>query len=253
MQLIKTNLLIPALLICAVAQAKEVRSGDSLVRAMHDRYVATWYETITFTQKNTSFKPDGTEAGSETWYNAGAIPGKWRIDLVSPASGNGYVMVDGITTIIQKEKIANAMPYVNLLNLLGFDVYKQDPDATIKILKKEGFDLSKFHEETWEGKPVYVVGAEQGDLNSKQFWVDKDKLLFVREIQPVPSDPGEPHDFRITHYQRLAGGWFAHMVEVYTWEGKKFFFQEYSDVEVNVKLVPGVFDPQQFKETHWEK
>jgi hypothetical protein len=253
MQLIKHSLLIPALLICAMAQTKDVHSSDSLVRAMHDRYAATWYQTITFTETNTSFKPDGTAQGSETWYNAGVIPGKWRIDLVSPTSGNGYVMVNGTMAVVQKDKVLNSQPHFDLLDVLGFDIYRQSPEATIKILKNEGFDLSKFHEDTWEGKPTYVVGADKGDGSSKQFWVDEDKLLFLREIEPVPTDPEEFHDIRITHYSPLAGGWFANSVEVYTWEGKKFFVQEYSDVHADVKLDPGVFDAQQFKETHWEK
>jgi hypothetical protein len=253
MHLTKKGLLIPALLICTMAQAKEVRSSDSLVHAMHDRYAATWYQTITFDEKNVSFKPDGTELGSEVWYNASEIPGKWRIDTGSPDDGNGYVMINGTMTVIKNNKVVNSQPHFDLLNILSFDIYRQDPETTINILRGEGFDLSKFHEDTWEGKPAYVIGANKGDLSSKQFWVDKDKLLFVREIEPVPTDPEEPHDIRISHYSPLAGGWFATTVEVYTWDGKKFFTQEYSDVHTDVKLAPAIFDPQQFKDTHWEK
>lgn len=253
MHLIKQAFLIFVLIICVMGHAQEVHSAGALVRAMHDRYGAVWYQSITFTQKNTGFKSDGTQEGAETWYNAGVIPGKWRIDLGSPESGNGYVMVDGTLTIIQKDKVAGVQPHTDMLNLLSFDIYKQDPETTIEILKKEGVDLSQFHEETWEGKPVYVIGAKQGDLDSKQLWVERDTLVFVREIEPVPSDPGEPHDIRLTHYHPLAGGWFADSVEVYTWDGKQFFLQQYSDVHADVKLAPTVFDPQQFRGTHWER
>ena len=59
---------------------------------------------------------------------------------------------------------------MNLLLVLGFDVYKQPPETTLKIVQAEKIDIAKFHEETWDGRPVYVVGAEKGDLNSPQFW-----------------------------------------------------------------------------------
>jgi hypothetical protein len=71
-----------------------------------------------------------------------------------------------------------------MLFVLGFDVYRQDPEATINVVRNEGYDLSKLREDLWDGKPVYVMGAEKGDLKSKQFWVAKDTLLFVREIEP---------------------------------------------------------------------
>lgn len=34
-----------------------------------------------------------------------------------------------------------------------------------------------------------MVGADKGDLSSKQFWVTKDTLLFVRVIEPSRGDP----------------------------------------------------------------
>jgi len=40
----------------------------------------------------------------------------------------------------------------------------------IEKLKGLKFDLSIEREETWQGRPVYVVGARAGDLHSAQFW-----------------------------------------------------------------------------------
>ena len=84
MKLLTRMLLFPALLIGTFAHAQEIRSGDALLRAMHDRYQATWYKTLTFTQKSTTYKPDGTSS-AETWYEAAMLPGKLRIDI-GPAS-----------------------------------------------------------------------------------------------------------------------------------------------------------------------
>ena len=86
---------------------------------------------------------------------------------------------------------------------------RQDPETTIKVVKGEGYDLSKLHEDTWEGHPAYVVGADKGDLKSKQFWVTKDTLLFVRDIEPARGDPKKLDDIRFMDYRPLAGAWIA--------------------------------------------
>lgn len=243
--------LFPALLLCTLAEAQEIRTGETLLRAMHDRYQASWYKTLTFTQKSTTYKPDGTSS-AETWYEAAMLPGKLRIDIGPAANGNGYVLVDGTATVVKDGKVDRTFPLVNMLLVLGFDVYTQDPETTIKVVKGEGYDLSKLHEDTWEGHSAYVVGADAGDLTSKQFWVMKDTLLFVRVIEPARSDPKKLDDIRFTDYRRLAGAWIAARVEVHS-EDKLAFSEDYTEIQANVPLAPATYDPQQFSTTHWEK
>ena len=233
------------------AHAQEVRTGEDVLRAMHDRYAKTWYETLTFTQASTTYNPDGTTR-VETWYEALSLPAKLRIDIGAPSNGDGYLMVDGAVTIFKAGKESGTQPLVNMLLVLGFDVYRQAPETTFNVVKGEGYDLKKFHEETWEGKPVYVVGAEKGDLKSRQFWVDKNRLLFVRLFEPTRTDPKKFRDIRFEDYRELAGGWVAASVEVHA-EDRKVFSEEYSDIQSNVKLDPATFDPKQFNSTHWEK
>lgn len=244
-------LLISAVLTITLAHAQDIRTGDALLRAMHERYQASWYKTLTFTQKSTTYKPDGTNT-AETWYEAAMLPGKLRIDIGPPPSGNGYVLVDGTATVVKDGKVAGTFPLINMLLVLGFDVYTQDPQATIKVVQGQGYDLSKLREDTWEGHPAYVVGADKGDLKSKQFWVAKDTLLFVRVIEPARADPSKLDDIRFTDYRPLAGAWVAARVEVHS-DGKLVFSEAYTDIQANVKLSPAVFDPQQFTATHWEK
>lgn len=232
-------------------QAGEVKSGEALVKAMHDRYAATWYKTVTFVQKSTTYNADGTSK-AETWYEAALLPGRLRIDIGKPSDGNGYLLVDGSVTIFKDGQVKTTRQQVNMLLVLGFDVYAQSPETTLAIARQEGFDATKFHEDTWEGKPVYVFGAEKGDLKSKQFWVEKDRLLFVRLLEPDSADPNKTQDIRFADYRKLGGGWIAALVEVHS-DGKKVFSEEYSDIQKDVKLDPAVFDPKQFTTAHWEK
>jgi hypothetical protein len=231
-------------LLSGVLSAQKIGNGEDLLRAMHDRYAESWYHTLTFTQKSTTYKPDGT-AKVETWYEALMLPAKLRINFGPPSDGNGALMVNENVWVFQEGKLTSKRPYVNMLLVLGFDVYGQPAERTIEVVKSEAFDLTKLHEDTWEGKPAYVVGADKGDLSSKQFWVDKDRLLFLRVIQPDRSDPKKMEDIRFADYRRLAGGWVAAYVEVNA-EGKKIFSESYSDIEANPKLDPSLFDPDQF-------
>lgn len=248
---IKTALLSAVITCVCLANAQEIHDGEAVLRAMHDRYQSSWYKTMTFVQKSTTYKPDGTSS-AETWYEAGLLPGKLRIDIGAPSLGNGYVFDNGKLTIIKDNKVTNSVPLVNMLLVLGFDVYRQDPETTIKVVKDQGYDLSKLREDTWDGHPAYVVGADKGDLKSRQFWIAKDTLLFLRDIEPTRNDPAKMEDIRFINYQPLAKAWIAAGVEMYV-EDKKVFSEDYSDIQGDVPLTPAVFDPQQFSTTHWEK
>jgi len=244
-------LLVPMLLAAATCSAAQVHSGEALLRAMHDRYAGSWYKSVTFTQKSTTYNPDGTTK-VETWYEALLLPGKLRIDIGSAKDGNGYLLVDGNVTVFKEGQVKFTRAQQNMLLVLGFDVYGQSPETTLAICNGEGFDAAKFHEDTWEGKPVYVFGAGKGDLKSKQFWVEKERLLFVRLIEPNPGDANKTQDVRFADYRPLGQGWIAALVEVYD-DGQKVFSEEYSNIKKDAKLDAAIFDVKQYTTTTWEK
>lgn len=235
----------------SVPGPQEPRDGAALLTAMHARYQDNWYDTLTFRQQSTTHKPDGTDS-SEIWYEAALLPGKLRIDKGDVSAGNGVLIADGKLTTFENSKVASSRAFVHMLLVLGFDVYRQSPETTIAQVKGEGFDLASLHEDTWDGQPVYVVGADKGDLNSKQFWIEKKRLLFVRLLQPSANDKTKMSDSRFLDYRKLARGWVAARVEFF-FDGKNVFSEEYSEIEVNPKLDPAVFDPAQFASKHWEK
>ena len=229
-------------------RAQELHDGEALLRAMHDRYQNNWYDTLTFSQKSTTHNDDGSDK-SEIWHEALLLPGKLRIDIGQPADGNGMLVADGALTTFQKGKAAESRPFVHMLLVLGFDVYRQPAQVTIDQAKGQGFDLAKLHEDTWDGAPVYVVGAEKGDLKSKQFWIEKKRLLFVRMITPDRRDATKTSDSRFADYRQLPVGLVAARVEFFV-DGKNVFTEEYSEIQANPKLDPAFFDPKQFKSEH---
>jgi len=235
----------------APARAQQLQNGEALIRAMHDRYQDNWYETLTFTQNSITHKSDGTTS-SEIWREAMMLPGKLRIDIGPLSDGTGAIIADGTLTSFHNGQVAASRPFVHVLMVLGFDVYRQPAETTISQLKQEGFDLTKLHEDSWQGEPVYVVGADKGDSKTRQFWVEKKRLLLLRLVEPYQHDPTKTADTRFVDYRQLSTGWVAAGVELYV-DGKEVFSEEYSDIQVNPKLDPAIFDPKQFTSRHWEK
>jgi hypothetical protein len=135
-----------------------------------------------------------------------------------------------------------------MLLVLGFDVYRQEPKTTIDLAKVQGYDLTQIHEEKWDGHDVYVVGAPKGDLKSKQFWIEKKRLLFVRLISPDEHDATKIHDTRFRDYRKLSTGWISARVKFYL-DGKNTFNEDYFAIKADAKFDPALFDPAKFNET----
>ena len=215
---------------------------------MHDRYVNRWYRTVTFTQRTTVVLPSGGDL-VQTWYEAALLPGRLRIDTDLKTRTGTLFNRDSVFTF-SSGKLASADTGVNELLLLGFDVYAEPTNRTISDLRRRGFDLDVFHEGMWQGKPVYVVGAARGDTMSKQFWVDRDSLLFVRLIERARQGRS---DVRFNQYVKTGGGWIATQV-VQLVNGRRRLMEEYSDIRPNVALADGLFDPRQWTTAaHWSR
>jgi hypothetical protein len=204
---------------------------------MHDRY-PSWYHTVSFTQKTTINPPSGGEI-VQTWYEAARLPGRLRIET-DPASKTGSLFVGDSLYRFNSGRLVSTTDDMNELLLLGFDAYVQPAARTEAQLRARGFDLSRFHEGTWQGKEVYVVGAGRGDTTSKQFWVDKESLLFLRLIESTPLGHS---DIRFENYRKVGTGWIAERVEQLV-NGKRRLVEEYSNVRVNDPLPESLFDPR---------
>lgn len=226
--------------------AVAVTDGASLLRAMHDRYPA-WYRTLTFVQKTTIYRPGGGEL-AQTWYEAASLPGNLRIDT-DLASKSGTLYARDSIFRVSNGRLVAADTGLNELLVLGFDVYAQQPGRTAGQLRRLGYDLSVIHEDSWRGRPVYVVGAARGDTTTKQFWVDQGDLLFVRLLERGPRGHV---DLRFDRYQRLGKGWLA-MEVLQMVNGKPSLREEYSDPRADVALPETLFDPRQWGAAHWIK
>lgn len=247
----KFILLLCLLLIIAPASiAAKITTTEQLVQAMQKKYAKSWYKTVTFIQQTTNIDKDGNKK-VETWYEAISVPGSLRIDIMPITDGNGILFTNGQLYSFKGGKVENSRPFVHPLLILGFDIYRLPQAEVIETLRGLKFDLSILREDTWQGQPVYVVGAKPGDLHSPQFWIDQKNLYFVRMLRPG-RDGAQTQETQFNKYQKLGGGWISPEV-IFMIDGKVVTTEEYSEMKADMPLDPKLFDPQYFTTVHWRE
>jgi hypothetical protein len=231
-----------------------ITTADALVTAMRDRYGGRWYSTLTFVTTSAYYRQDGvTVYREETWPESVMMPGRLRIDIGNPSIGNAVIYANDTVYQFTRRRLTSREPGNNPLQLLAFDVYHLPPSRTLEILSSLGYDLSAMYRTTHEGREYYVVGARPADLKRKQFWVEADRLLLWRLIEPwrPPADTANVREIRFQAYKQHGGGWVAEEVD-YLRNGTRYFFQKYADVRSDVEIDPALFEPRQFTTArHW--
>jgi len=249
--MMKYLLLLVAFLLLPLPVAAKVSNTNELIAAMQKKYGKSWYKTATFVQETTNIQSDGTSK-VETWYEAMAVPGSLRIDFTPTSAGNGILFTDGKIFVFKDGKVETTRPYNHPLLILGFDIYRSPATEVTTKLQALKFDLSQFREDTWQGRPVYVVGAKAGDLHSPQFWIDQKNLYFVRMLRPTGKDGTQTQETEFNKYQKLGGGWMAPEV-IFMVDGKVVTTEKYSEIRGDVTLDPKLFDPQSWTTVHWKE
>ena len=239
------------LLTFPIAAYAKISNTNELIAAMQQKHGKSWYKTATFVQETTNFEPDGTSK-VETWYEAMSVPGSLRIDFTPTTAGNGILFTDGKIFVFKDGKVDASRAFQHPLLILGFDIYRSPASDVTTKLQSLKFDLSQFHEDTWQGQPVYVVGAKAGDLHSPQFWIDQKNLYFVRMLRPAGKDGTQTAETQFNKYQKLGGGWMAPEV-IFMVDGKVVTTEKYSDMRADVELDPKLFDPQFWTTVHWKQ
>lgn len=232
------------------------RTGADVLEAMRAAYAGKWYHTLTFTQKTTRRGQDGTDR-EETWYETlshSAAGTKLRIDFGDLSAGNGVIYTPDSSFRVRGGKPQPASGSGNEFLPLIEGVYVQPVAKTVKELDQMKVDMSRVRAGTWEGKPVWIVGASSAaDSTSPQFWVDTGRKVLVRMI--LSFAPGQPpYDVHLGGYERVGkGAWLATKIEMFQ-GGVRRQAEEYSGWKVDVPVDPALFDLTKWSTApHWAK
>lgn len=222
--------------------APAVASARDLIREMHDRYSGNWYRTLRFAQTNTFYTQSGKEEKSR-WVENLSVPGRLRIDFEPLSSKSGLLILNNRVTTYDNGRRVDSRRSIQAILTLTADVYAIPAAVTIRRLDSLKIDLDKFRTDKLDGKKVYVIGADDGDVESNQVWIDAERLLLVRLIQTEKrGDRTITTDTSVGEYKDIDGFPVAHEF-VSMRDGKPYFKEEYENVRVNADLPAGIFDP----------
>lgn len=221
--------------------AVHVTSSSGLIKAMHDRYDGKYLKTMSFLQNNTAYTTTGQEQKSQ-WYEHIEIPGKLRIAFLPATQKSGLVQIDDKVASFDNGIRIDFRRSVNPLLLLTADVYVAPVAAIMRGLDTLHVNAELIRDDTWEGQPVYVVGANAGDTTSNQMWVDRDQLRLVRFIQSQKvGDRTMVSDNRVQGYKEI-GGFDVPTEFLVIRNGRPVWREEYANVRINPDFPPGTFD-----------
>lgn len=225
-----------------------IESGYDVLNAMHAKYEGKWYKHLTFLQKTTFYGQDGSVQREQDWYEALTLPGKLAIRFDEKQSVNGILFHEGMQYGYANGQKIQEVERVHELLVLGFDVYHQSPDITANQLVSRGFDLEVMYEDEWQGRAVYVIGTAEPDTTIPQFWIDKERLVFVRNF--TVGRQNTIQEVQFNKYERLGGGWIAPEV-IFKANGFMGLFEEYTQIQIPDTLDQEIFNPELFTVTVW--
>lgn len=228
-------------------KAQQITTTEGLLKEMHARYHGKFYKHITFVQLNKLYRDSG-QVEQSVWYEAFEYPGKLRVDFGPSVGKDGFIYLNDTVYNFKDGVVVNKAYQLNESILLSGDIYCIPIPTVLNKLKNLGYDLTKFREDKWKGKPTYVIGAEAGNDSSRQFWIDREFLYLVKL---VTNDSGAVQE---THYsEHQAKGKFYIEDEVKIMEnGKLTKTERYAEVNPSVVLHESIFDPKHWGKVHWK-
>ncbi|HEX2901796.1 MAG TPA: hypothetical protein VHS96_18940, partial [Bacteroidia bacterium] len=160
----------------------ELKDGRALIAAMHATAARASLREYTFVQETIRFDSLGQPMAPSIWYESLQYPDPFRIDVGNPADGRAVIYRNDSSYYFRDGKLARATADPMEFLFLEGALKCYPLEAVIEKVGKMGYDLGKFHVAEFNGKAMYVLGAEKGDLKSKQVWVEQQRLIPVRRI-----------------------------------------------------------------------
>ena len=188
------------------------RSGLEVIGAMRRTYPSRELRSLSFTVYSAS--PGDTSDGPSALVYA-RLPGRFRETLLPARQKSGSVRDRQRLAFFEKGKRTGFVRRIDLATLLAFDLFAQSIDSTIVQLDSARVRFGLVREDRLGRRPVWVVGAMPGDTTTAQFWVDAERWVVLRVIQPDLRSPARMTDIRFSRYEDYLGVPVPGAIEVY--------------------------------------
>jgi hypothetical protein len=217
--------------IISCTQKKEINSTEALMKEIADRYNGKWFTHLTFSQTVDNYKngelvkTDSVEVWDEVYW----FPSNLVIYKTPGDTSNRYICRNDSLLIYEKGILTHEEGGVTHDGvILSMDIYNMTYEEIMQRLGGLKYDISKFHETTYKGRKVYVMGAEQGDTTSFQAWFDAEHLYLIRFIKPRE---GGVREVELLDYIQIGDSW-VEQEYVFKWNGEVYMREKYFDIKI---------------------
>jgi hypothetical protein len=237
-----------SLFISSVLFSQQIKNGNDVINAMYKKYDGgkKWYKYFSFTQDAFFYRNDSM-IKKEVWHEIGSFPGYLAIKFDSKEGKDGVIFAVNKVYSIKDGLAKEPRTFIHDLILVGFDAYFLKPEITSHLLDSIGYNLKEFHEDVFEGRKVYVVGAQPGDEKIPQFWIDAERLYLHRIIYKKRENVT---DCVFGDYEKVDGNWVAKKV-TFKNNGQLQMVEKYYDLKFPKELNSDIFNPAKFAEIKW--
>jgi hypothetical protein len=194
--------------------------------------------SLAFTVRAIQYVNDSAQLRSRAY---AALPGRMRVENLPRSTRTGYVRDRQRLAVFRAGQRVTTVNRVDLRTLLAYDVFAQGIDTTVMWLDSARVRFALLRRAKFGGRTAWVVGADEGDTMSPQFWVDAEDWRVLRVIQREPRSPSLISDVRYTEFTDLLDVPVPTRIEVWR-EGKLVEQQELSEFTVNPALPRTTFD-----------
>lgn len=215
--------------------------GEKVLREMYNRYRGNWYRSFTFNQTTEQYRKDSLVKTS-TWYEAIVFPDKFRIDFGERKDSNAVIYLKDSVYAFRKGKLMRTSYNDDNLTFLLGGMYFYSFDSVKAMVTKMGYDISKSYEDTWKGKPVYVIGANNASEKTNQLWIDKEKMVVMKFIKYAD---GNKEEGIFSGHKQYGKAWSETACDFYI-NDKLLQKEIYHDCKANVAVDESMFDPAHF-------
>lgn len=238
--------LVTLFLLFIFTSCSKVETGYDVLNLMKKRYKSSYIENMTFSQHVKEYSNDSL-THKTIWHEAYSAPGNLIIKMDSFDGGSGYVFNGDTLFILNNNKVDLKIKELNILMILGFDVYSIPIKNTANKLKELGYNLEKVCETKLENRDVYCIGVDNELEEQNKFYIDKEHLYFIKYISYSENGVNE---IRFADYEVIDGKQVAKTVLFY-FNNELYMTEEYYDIEFPETINPDLFNPLKFKEAIW--
>jgi hypothetical protein len=214
----------------------KIDSTESLMNEIAKRYNGKWFKQIKFSQTTTFYSND-TVVKTERWIEEYRFPSQLIIKVNHENSADGQLYRNDSVYVFENNKVVYNKPVTHDVVIMSMDIYNMEPDDIMKRLEGLPYNLNKFREDEFEGRKIYVIGADKGDTTTNQVWFDAEHLYFVKMIKNTPNGLQE---IILGDYINFEGqGWIEQEV-IFKLDGMVYLKEKYYNISIPVEAKPEI-------------